>query len=128
MIKILASALLLVCISFQSAAASPMNKKELIAHVAEATNLSLSDAAAAVDAVFDTITEALANGDDVRLVGFGTFAVAHRAAREGRNPQTGERIYIAASKQPKFRAGKALKQAVNKPESASQDGTGEKSP
>ncbi len=128
MIKILATALLLVCISFQSAAASPMNKNELIAHVAEAANLSLSDAAALVDAVLDGITEALSRGEEVRLVGFGTFSVVHRRATQGRNPRTGEPIRIPASNQPKFRAGKGLKEAVNKPESSSQGGTGEKSP
>ena len=100
--------------------ANAMNKNDLIARVVEVANLSLLDAAAAVDAVFDTITEALANGGEIRLVGFGTFSVANRAASIGRNPTTGEKIYIAASLQPKFRAGKALKRAVNKPESASQ--------
>jgi len=65
------------------------------------------------DAVFDAITQALRSGDDVRLVGFGTFAVSKRAAREGRNPRTGEKIQIAASNQPKFTAGKGLKDALN---------------
>ena len=128
MIKILATVLLLVCISFQSAAASPMNKKDLIAHVAEAANLSLADAATLVDAVLDGITEALSRGEEVRLVRFGTFWVAHRSARQGRNPRTGKPVNIPASNQPKFRAGKGLKAAVNKPESSSQGGTGEKSP
>lgn len=90
-----------------------MNKNELIARVASATNLSKADSGRAVDGVFSSITTALANGDAVRLVGFGTFSVANRAASQGRNPRTGERIWIAASKQPKFKAGSALKGAVN---------------
>ena len=90
-----------------------MNKNELIARVASATNLSKADAGRAVDGVFSSITTALAGGDAVRLVGFGTFSVANRAASQGRNPRTGERIWIAASKQPKFKAGSALKGAVN---------------
>ncbi len=72
-----------------------------------------ADAAKAVDGVFDAITGALKSGDEVRLVGFGSFSVAQRAASEGRNPRTGEKIQIAASKQPKFSAGKGLKDAVN---------------
>nr|WP_119680803.1 HU family DNA-binding protein [Indioceanicola profundi] len=90
-----------------------MNKNELIAAVADTTDLSKSDAAKAVDALFDGITEALKQGDDVRLLGFGNFSVAERAARQGKNPRTGETIEIAASKQPKFTAGKGLKDAVN---------------
>lgn len=90
-----------------------MNKNDLVASVAEAAGLSKSDAAKAVDAVFDGIEGALKKGDEVRLVGFGTFAVSARAASEGRNPRTGEKISIAASKQPKFKAGKGLKDAVN---------------
>ena len=90
-----------------------MNKNELIARVASATNLSKADAGRAVDGVFSSISTALAGGDAVRLVGFGTFSVANRAASQGRNPRTGERIWIAASKQPKFKAGSALKGAVN---------------
>lgn len=90
-----------------------MNKNDLVAHVAEVAELSKADAGKAVDAVFDSIIDALKKGDDVRLVGFGTFAVAERAASEGRNPRTGEKISIPASKQPKFKAGKALKDAVN---------------
>ena len=90
-----------------------VNKNELIARVASATNLSKADAGRAVDGVFSSITTALAGGDAVRLVGFGTFSVANRAASQGRNPRTGERIWIAASKQPKFKAGSALKGAVN---------------
>lgn len=90
-----------------------MNKNELIASVAEAASLTKADAAKAVDALFDAITGALAGGDEVRLVGFGTYNVASRAASEGRNPRTGEKIAIAASKQVKFKPGKSLKDAVN---------------
>lgn len=90
-----------------------MNKNDLVAVVAEAAGLSKADANKAVDAVFDGITGALKKGDEVRLVGFGTFAVAERAASEGRNPRTGEKIAIAASKQPKFKPGKGLKDALN---------------
>ncbi|UTW54081.1 HU family DNA-binding protein [Kordiimonas sp. SCSIO 12610] len=90
-----------------------MNKNDLIAKVAETSDLSKADAGKAVDAVFDSITGALSGGDEVRLVGFGTFAVAQRAATKGRNPRTGEEIDIPASKQPKFKAGKGLKDAVN---------------
>ena len=90
-----------------------MNKNDLIAAVADSANLSKSDASDAVDAVLDSISGALAGGDEVRLVGFGTFSVAQRAATTGRNPRTGEAIDIPASKQPKFKAGKALKDAVN---------------
>ncbi len=90
-----------------------MNKNDLVATVADSADLSKADSAKAVDAVFDAITAALAKGEEVRLVGFGTFAVATRAASEGRNPRTGEKITIAASKQPKFKAGKGLKDAVN---------------
>ena len=91
-----------------------MNKNDLIAKVASESGLSKADASRAVDGVFDSISSALAGGDDVRLVGFGTFSVADRKASEGRNPRTGERIQIAASKQPKFKAGKALKDTVNR--------------
>lgn len=90
-----------------------MNKNELVAAVAETAVLSKADAVKAVDAVFDIITKQLADGGDVRLAGFGTFQVAHRAATTGRNPRTGESIDIAASNQPKFKAGKSLKDAVN---------------
>lgn len=89
-----------------------MNKNDLVTAVATGAGLSKADAAKAVDSVFDAISAALADGDDVRLVGFGTFAVSERAASEGRNPRTGETIQIAASKQPKFKAGKGLKDAV----------------
>lgn len=90
-----------------------MNKNELIAEVADQTGLSKADATRAVDGVFDIITAELAKGEEVRLVGFGTFSVSERAATEGRNPRTGEKIQISASKQPKFKAGKGLKDAVN---------------
>ena len=90
-----------------------MNKNDLIAAVADASDLSRSDATRAVDACFDAITSALKKGSEVRLVGFGTFSVSNRAATTGRNPRTGETINIEASKQPKFKAGKGLKAAVN---------------
>jgi DNA-binding protein HU-beta len=90
-----------------------MNKTELIDAVASATDLSKADATRAVDAVVDNITETLRKGDSVTLVGFGTFEVRERAARTGRNPQTGETIQIKASKAPAFKAGKAFKDAVN---------------
>lgn len=90
-----------------------MNKNDLVAAVADNTGLSKSDSANAVDCMLDSITGALKRGTEVRLVGFGTFSVAQRRASEGRNPRTGERIQIPASKQPKFKAGKALKDAVN---------------
>lgn len=88
-----------------------MNKADLVNEVAKALKTK-KDAQAAVDVVLSSITEALGKGDAVSLVGFGTFKVAERKARKGRNPQTGEEIYIAASKVPKFVAGKALKEAV----------------
>ncbi|GAK44574.1 histone family DNA-binding protein [Tepidicaulis marinus] len=90
-----------------------MNKNDLIAVVADNTGLSKADATKAVDCVFDSITDVLTKGDEVRLVGFGTFSVSKRAASEGRNPRTGEKIQIPASKQPKFKAGKGLKDSVN---------------
>ena len=90
-----------------------MNKNDLVGVVSTKTGLSRSDATKAVDGVFDAITGSLKKGDEVRLVGFGTFVVARRAASEGRNPRTGEKIKIPASKQPKFRAGKGLKDAIN---------------
>ena len=91
-----------------------MNKTELIAVVAEAANVSKKEAAAVVDATFDAIAKAMAEGDKVQILGFGTFEVRERAAREGLNPQTGEKVEIAACKVPAFKAGKALKDAVNK--------------
>jgi DNA-binding protein HU-beta len=90
-----------------------MNKAELIDAVAGQTNLPKAEATRAVDAVFDSITSALKSGGQVSLLGFGTFVVKARAARAGRNPRTGETIEIAASKVPGFKAGKALKDAVN---------------
>lgn len=90
-----------------------MNKNELIAAVADKTNLAKADATTAVEAVFDVITASLKDGDEVRVVGFGTFVVTQRKAGKGRNPQTGAEIDIPASKAPKFRAGKQLKEAVN---------------
>ena len=90
-----------------------MNKSDLVQSVAENAGITKGDSAKAVDAVFDCITASLSGGDEVRVVGFGTFSVSQRAASTGRNPQTGETIQIAASMQPKFKAGKALKDAVN---------------
>ena len=90
-----------------------MNKNDLVAAVAEKADLSRADAGKAVDGVFEAIEGALKSGDEVRLIGFGTFSVAERAASQGRNPRTGEPIQIKASKQPKFKAGKGLKDAVN---------------
>jgi DNA-binding protein HU-beta len=89
-----------------------MNKTDLINAVAEQSELTKKDATKAVDAVFDSITSALAAGDKIQLIGFGNFEVRERAARKGRNPQTGEEIEIAAAKTPAFKAGKALKEAV----------------
>ncbi len=91
-----------------------MNKNDLIAAVAASAGLSKSDATKAVDGVFESISDSLKKGQEVRLVGFGTFTVARRAATEGRNPRTGEKIKIPASKRPKFTAGKGLKDAVNR--------------
>jgi len=90
-----------------------MTKTDLIAQVAEQTSLTKKDSAAAIDAVFASITAALAQGDSLSLTGFGSFAVAERAAKEGRNPKTGEKMAIAASKSVKFKPGKALKDSVN---------------
>ena len=90
-----------------------MNKNDLISAVADSSGLSKSDASTAVESVFDAITKTLAGGDEVRLVGFGTFSVAKRKASTGRNPRTGEPMNIPASTQPKFKAGKGLKDAVN---------------
>jgi DNA-binding protein HU-beta len=90
-----------------------MNKQDLINAVADMAALSKTDAGKGVDAVFDVITKALKEGDEVRLVGFGTFAVTKRKASTGRNPRTGEELKLKASNTPKFRAGKGLKDAVN---------------
>ena len=88
------------------------NKQELVTDVATATGLTKKDATAAVDAVFASIQDTLAKGEKVQLIGFGKFEVRSRAARKGRNPQTGEEIEIAASKIPAFKPGKALKDAI----------------
>lgn len=90
-----------------------MNKNDLIAHVSERAGLSKADATKAVDATLDVISDSLKQGDEVRITGFGTFAVSNRAASEGRNPRTGEKIIIPASRQPKFKAGKGLKDLLN---------------
>ncbi len=90
-----------------------MNKSELIDRISESADLSKADAGRALDAVIDAITESLANAEPVTVVGFGTFAVRERGARTGRNPQTGETIQIAAARVPAFKAGKALKDALN---------------
>ena len=90
-----------------------MNKTELVAAIAEKTELTKKDAESALKAFTDVVAEELKKGEKIQLVGFGTFEVSERAAREGRNPQTGETMKIAASKAPKFKAGKALKDAVN---------------
>ncbi|WP_022687228.1 HU family DNA-binding protein [Sphingomonas phyllosphaerae] len=90
-----------------------MNKQELIAQVATAAGLGKNEASRAVEAVFDTISGCLKKGDEVRLVGFGTFAVSKRKASTGRNPRTGEPMTIKASSQPKFKAGKVLKDSLN---------------
>lgn len=90
-----------------------MNKQELVDSVAKKTGLPKTKAQDAVQAMIETIKTSLKKGDEVRLVGFGTFSVAKRAATTGRNPRTGEKINIPASKQPKFKAGKELKEAVN---------------
>ena len=91
-----------------------MNKSDLVSAVTSASDTSKADAARAVDAVFDAVTDALSRGEDVRLVGFGSFSVVERSGRMDRNLGTGADIYIPASRQPKFRAGKQLKNAVNR--------------
>ena len=88
------------------------NKAELVSEVAAKTDLTKKEVAAAVDAIFNSIQEDLAKGEKVQLIGFGTFEVRHRAARKGRNPQTGDEIEIPASEVPAFKPGKALKEAV----------------
>lgn len=89
-----------------------MNKNDLISKVSSLSGLTKADASRAVDGVFEAITSSLKKNEEVRLVGFGTFTVTKRAATEGRNPRTGEKIKIPATKLPKFRPGKGLKQAV----------------
>jgi DNA-binding protein HU-beta len=96
-------------LTLPSGEVKPLNKTDLIAKVAELTDLSKKDATKAVDAVFDAISDALQAGDKVQLVGFGNFEVRERQARKGRNPQTGEEIDIPASKMPAFKPGKSLK-------------------
>lgn len=91
-----------------------MNKTELIAAVAEKAGLSKKDAKAAVEATFEVIEKALVDGDKVQLIGFGTFEAREHAARMSKNPRTGEQVEISACKRPAFKAGKALKDAVNK--------------
>lgn len=90
-----------------------MSKTELVAAIAEKTGLTKKDSEAAVNAFVETVTEQLKNGEKVQLIGFGTFEVSERAERIGRNPQTGEEMTIAASRVPKFKAGKALKELLN---------------
>lgn len=90
-----------------------MNKTELVAAIAEKTDLSKKDAEKALKAFTDVVAEELAKGEKIQLVGFGTFEVSERAAREGRNPRSGETMTIPASKAPKFKVGKALKDMVN---------------
>ena len=90
-----------------------MNKNDLVSAVSGSAGLSKADATKAVDSVFDNITSSLQGGNEVRLVGFGTFSTSQRKATTGRNPRTGEPIQIKASTRPKFKAGKALKDAVN---------------
>jgi DNA-binding protein HU-beta len=90
-----------------------MNKSELIDAVASAADLTKADAGRAIDATVVAITDTLSKGDSLSLIGFGTFSISHRAARAGHNPRTGETIQIKAAKLPKFKAGKALKDAVN---------------
>lgn len=91
-----------------------MNKNDLVASVAQISGLTKADASRAVDGVVEAITKSLKADKDVRLVGFGTFTVSHRKAGVGRNPRTGEKINIKATKLPKFRAGKGLKEAISK--------------
>jgi nucleoid DNA-binding protein len=91
-----------------------MNKTDLVAAVAKTTDLSKTKAEETINAMLDAITSSLKKGTEVKLIGFGTFKVTNRKAQTGRNPRTGEPIKIAASKQPKFVSGKALKDAVNK--------------
>lgn len=100
--------------AFSSITGDPtLNKQELVAAVADTAGLAKTDASAAVDAVFEVIVDAMKRGDDVRLVGFGTFNVVHREQSTGRNPRTGAEIVIKAAKLPRFKAGRALKDAIN---------------
>ncbi len=90
-----------------------MNKHDLVSAVSNSAGMSMADTTRAVESVFDNITGSLRAGNEVRLIGFGTFSVADRKATTGRNPRTGETLYIPARRQAKFKAGKALKEAVN---------------
>ncbi len=90
-----------------------MNKHDLVSAVSNSADMSMADTTRAVESVFDNITGSLRAGNEVRLIGFGTFSVADRKATTGRNPRTGETLYIPARRQAKFKAGKALKEAVN---------------
>ncbi|HHY0508153.1 TPA: HU family DNA-binding protein [Vibrio parahaemolyticus] len=90
-----------------------MNKSQLVSHIAHTADISKAKADAALSTILEGISDTLSNGDEVALVGFGTFKVNERAARTGRNPRTGEEIHIAAAKVPAFKAGKTLKEAVN---------------
>jgi len=99
-----------------------MNKSQLVAKVAEKAGLTKKDAEKAVNGLFASVQEALVSGEKVQMIGFGTFEVKNRAARTGRNPQTGAEIKIAASKNPAFKAGKALKDAVNSSKKAAKKG------
>lgn len=101
-------------INFTQTGGKRMNKNELVEAVVEKTGASKKEADAIIKATFDSITEAMAAGDKVSLIGFGNFEVRERSARTGKNPRTGEAIEIAACKAPSFKAGKALKDAVNK--------------
>jgi DNA-binding protein HU-beta len=100
-------------ISIQLGGGETMNKTDLVSYVAETAELTKKDAGKAVDAIFDAIADALKQGDKVQLIGFGNFEVRERAARKGRNPQTGEEIEISASKIPAFKPGKSLKETVS---------------
>ena len=91
-----------------------MNKNDIISAVAEAAEISKASAGTVIDAFINVVTKALKKGEEVKLIGFGTFSVSRRKATKGHNPRTGEEIKIPASKQPKFKAGKTLKDAVNK--------------
>jgi len=91
-----------------------VNKNDLVSAVSDSAGMSMADASRAIDSVFDNITGSLKSGNEVRIIGFGTFSVADRKATTGRNPRTGESIYIPARRHPKFKASKLLKEAVNR--------------
>ena len=96
----------------KNAEAKPMNKNDLVTSVADLSGLSKTDSTHAIEAMIQSLQKALKEGNDVRLAGFGTFSITQRLARDGRNPRTGETLKLAASKSPKFRAGKTLKEAI----------------